>query len=478
MKTIFLFEWKKLIRTPFNILLLLFYISLGIYSIHYGNSVTKKQMLAIHDLENLYEEQVKTTIGYFNADTTITENKTSYHKAIQPIWIEHLVKPVATFRPNSFSSMAIGYRDVLPFYKEISTTDNSLHIYQTDISNPEILAAGNFDLSFVIIYLIPLLIIVFCHNIISEEKEQGTYTILKLQSNHLRKVLSYKLLFRFLLIIILTCILNTIAIYSAPSSTPVAILDFLCWQFVAICYLFFWFVICYVLISFQKNSVVTSLYMTGTWLLLSIIIPSLFIFYIDVLYPIGIKADMASEKRKIKESVWNLEPKVLIKKFRDHHPEYGLENPNDTLKYSAKHFVAYYEELENQLAPIAKIHKDKANKRKKLISRLSEFVPTLKVQKTLNQIGSTDFKSYTYVEESTFSFQEKWKKFIYHFIFNDKHVQVKDYLTMPKYALGNLQKPYKEILISVVELILLTLILIFLQRYLTLKPNKHLKFKK
>lgn len=477
MKAVFLFEWKKLTRTRLNILLLIFFIALGSYSIYYGYGVTKKQILVIHDLENVYKKQVETTIGYFNTDTTTTTGKALYNKVIQPGWTEYLIKPFATFYPNTFSSMAIGHRDVYPFYKEISTKDNYLLFFEADISNPEILAAGNFDLSFVIIYLIPLLMIVLCHNIISEEKEQGTFTLLKLQSNRLQKIIFYKLLFRALIILILTYILNIIAAYSSPASFPVSIMDLLFWQLTVTCYLFFWFAICYLLISFQKNSVVTSLYMIGLWLLLSIIIPSLLTIYIDISYPVGIKADMASEKRKIEESVWDLEPKVLLEKFYNHYPEYKTKNPEDTIKYSAKHFVTYYDALEQQLAPIAKIHKNRESERKKLMSELSEFIPTLKMQKTLNQIGNTDYTSYTYFEESTISFQKKWKKFIYHFIFKNKKLQINDYLTMPEYHVHTFQKQHTKIVMSAVGFIVLALIIILLKQYVTYNSNKYLIIK-
>ncbi|GGX18010.1 DUF3526 domain-containing protein [Aquimarina muelleri] len=477
MKTIFLFEWKKLARTPLSISILVFFIGLGAYSIYYGYSITKKQIQVIHDLENLHKEQVKTTIGYFNADTTTHKGKALYNKATQPGWIEHLIKPFATFYPNSFSSMAIGHRDVYPFYKEISTKDNSLHVFDADISNPEILIAGNFDLSFVIIYLIPLLMIVLCHNIISEEKELGTFILLKSQSNHFRKIIFYKLFFRTLIVLTLTYILNIVAAYISPTNTPISILNLLYWLLIVTCYLFFWFAICYLLISFQKNSIVTSLYMIGSWLLLSIILPSLFNFYIDISYPKRIKADMASEKRKIEESVWDLEPKVLLQKFYNHHPEYNTQNSNDTIKYSSKHFVAYYDALEKQLAPIAKVHKDRENERKKLMSKFSEFIPTLKMQKTLNQIGNTDFNSYIYFEESTLSFQKKWKKFIYDFIFKDENLQVSDYLTMPEYPENRSQIQYKGIVINAVEFILLALLIILLQTYVTYNSNKYLTIK-
>ncbi len=477
MKTIFLFEWKKLVRSSLNIYLLVFFICLGGYSIYYGYSVTKKQVLVIHDLENLYKKQVQTTISYFDADTTTNKGKALYNKATQPDWIEHLITPIATFYPNSFSSMAIGHRDVYPFYKEISTKDNSLYVFDANISNPEILASGNFDLSFVIIYLIPLLMIVLCHNVISEEKEQGTFILIKSQSNHFQKFIFYKLLFRALLLLILTSILSIVAAYWSPISSPLSILDLLCWQFVMICYLFFWFAVCYLFISFQKNAIVTSLYMIGIWLLLSFVIPSLFNFYIDISHPTGIKADMASEKRKIEESVWDLEPKVLLQKFYSHYPEYDTENPNDTIKYNPKHFVAYYDALEKQLIPIAKIHKDRENERKELMSKLSDFIPTLKIQKTLNQIGNTDFNSYKYFEESTLSFQIKWKKFIYHFIFKDKNLQINDYLTMPKYPKVGLQKQYKKILGSAITFILLAFIIILLQTYVTYNSNTYLTIK-
>jgi ABC-2 type transport system permease protein len=45
-------------------------------------------------------------------------------------------------------------------------------LFENELPNPVNLLAGNFDLAFVLIYLFPLLLIVFCYGLFSAEREK------------------------------------------------------------------------------------------------------------------------------------------------------------------------------------------------------------------------------------------------------------------------------------------------------------------
>jgi len=466
MRTTFLFEWKNLIRTPLNIFILLFFLGTGLYSIYYGTQITKNQLIVIDNLERAYASQINSSFEKFKADTTTKQGRIDFANVSEPSSVNYLIKPIAICYPNAFSVLAVGQRDVLPFYKQISTEKSFTQAYDADISNPEILVIGNFDLSFVIINLLPLLMIALSYNVLSQEKEQGTFSLLALQSSNPQRVIFYKLLFRILLLSAFTYALNFIAICVASNIIPVNLSDTLSWLLIVTCYLFFWFAVCYLLISFQKSSTITAFYMAGCWLLFIIVIPSLLNFYINISHPIGIRADMASEQRKIEEDVWSIKPKILIENFYRYHPEYKTGNLGDTLQYSPRRFVAYYDELERRLSPIAKDYSDKIKVRNSLMNRLSDFVLTLKAQKMLNQTGESDLQSFINYDQSTLLFHEKWQAFIYRFIFNDLALQPEDYRSFPKYTSGIIAHKYKEIIVGSIQLIIVAFLLITARNYI------------
>lgn len=431
MRTIFLFEWRSIIRNPLNIGILYFFFLSGTYSIYYGTSITSKQLTAIDSLKKSYNDIIAESLMKIKADTATRQGKIDFAAATEPASIDYRIKPVAIFIPNAFTALAIGQRDVLPYYKKVSTEKGFTDVYDAEIANAEILALGNFDLSFVLIYLFPLLLIALTFNTYSLEKEQGTYALLKLQSTKFSHIIFLKLLFRVLLLTTIAFLLSVAGIYTASRFLSLTTSGIWWWFIILTCYIFFWASVCYFIISLKKNSAINAFSLLGVWLLLVIIMPSLINFYVSISHPIGIRADIVSEKRKIEEDVWAIKPKVLLDTFYKFYPQYQTGNLSDTLPYSSRRFAAYYDELERRLTPLANIYADKISRRNRLTDQLSSFLPTLTTQKLFNQIGESDLQSFLNNQSAAVLFQRQWQSFIYHFIFNDKKLEEKDYLRFP-----------------------------------------------
>ena len=60
---------------------------------------------------------------------------------------------------------------------------------------------GRFDLAFVTVYLLPLLVLALSFNVLSEEREQGTLALTLSQPVSARDVVGAKLAFRALLVV-------------------------------------------------------------------------------------------------------------------------------------------------------------------------------------------------------------------------------------------------------------------------------------
>lgn len=433
MRTVFLFEWRSIIRDPLNIGILCFFIFSGTYSIYYGASITSKQLIAIDSLKKSYNDVIAGSLIKIKADTATRQGKIDFSASTEPASIDYRIKPPAIFIPNAFTALAIGQRDVLPYYKKVSTERGFTDVYDAEIANAELLALGNFDLSFVLIYLLPLLLIALTFNTYSLEKEQGTYALLKLQSTKFNQIIFYKLVFRTLLLTTIAFLLSGVGIYATSRFLALTPSGIWWWFAVLTSYIFFWSSICYLIISFKKSSAINAFSLLGIWLLLVIVIPSLINFYVSITHPIGIRADIVSEKRKMEEDVWAIKPKALLDTFYRYNPQYQTGNLADTFQYSPRRFAAYYDELERRLTPMANVYAEKISRRSKLTDQLSRFVPTLMAQKLFNQIGQSGLQSFLNNQAATVKFQKQWQSFIYQFIFYDKKLKERDYLRFPEF---------------------------------------------
>jgi ABC-2 type transport system permease protein len=95
--------------------------------------------------------------------------------------------------PN-LAGLSIGQRDINPSIISVTIRNLEEQKYTTDLMNPMYQLLGNLDFSFVLLYFFPLIIIAFCFNLISEEKEEGTWSLLLTQAQNPKNVLLWKLL--------------------------------------------------------------------------------------------------------------------------------------------------------------------------------------------------------------------------------------------------------------------------------------------
>ena len=92
--------------------------------------------------------------------------------------------------------VALGQTDLFPSQFKVTYDSKVNFIHNNDIENPWHLLSGHFDLAFVVVYLLPLLIFALGHNLLSGEKEDGTLRLLLSQPLALLTMISGKIALR------------------------------------------------------------------------------------------------------------------------------------------------------------------------------------------------------------------------------------------------------------------------------------------
>lgn len=324
MKNILVFEWKLFFRNKIGVLLWLLLLIAGIYSVFYGKSYQTKQLSTKAQLDSGYTSRLKRQLDSFSADTTTKEGKEAYKYATDPFLNEYRLGLNVWKQPNPLQSLSIGQSDNQPFYYRLWVYSNVYLSKQIELRNPDKLLAGNFDLSFVFIYLFPLLIIVYTYSLISNDKESGIASLLLAQGISISKILHARLLFRFFLIISLAILLTLIGylLNSIPFST------FIIWLAIVTVYILFWFVIAYIVLSFKKSSGISALILVSAWTLFLIFIPSI-INNLD-------KAEdherlkISDISREYSNQLWEMKKTALIDTLYRIKPEWASYSIKDT----------------------------------------------------------------------------------------------------------------------------------------------------
>lgn len=317
---------------------------------------------------------------------------------------------------SPISGLSIGQRDINPSIQQMTIRGIEAQRYDSELTNPSNLLMGNLDFSFVLIYLFPLFIIALTYNIISEEKENGTWRIIVIQSENLMKYILQQFMVRFGMILCLLCLLLGIAIpfLGIPFDTA-----FVTFSLLSVLYLIFWFVLTFVVTAFQKSSNYNAVFLFASWILLLIIIPSSINNYLVKNYPTPEAFEMTLKQRKGYHEKWDMDKQKTMDAFYAHYPQfskYGLPEK----EFSWLWYYAMQQVGDDEAAPSTVALKEKLVARNQLSTAIAQFIPSLHLQIQLNEIVHSGLTNQLLFLEAVSKQHEKLRLYFYPKIIENK----------------------------------------------------------
>lgn len=463
MNTIFRFEWQQLVRAKLMRWLLLLITACSCYAIYYGNQSIGRQVKNIAFLEHLNDSTKQDFHNYFK-DKHVAELIRFGWAGMNSLYDgftteDYLENNVAVNKPNRLSHLSIGQRDVYPVYRKVTArslyydgSGLSLDDKYAETNNPHKLLAGNFDLSFVFLYLFPLLIIALCYNILSQEKEQGTFPILNTQPVALIKIVAYKFLFKFILVVALVVIYSMLGYLFSPVKQPFPLLSFFSWLAILTGYMLFWFAIAFLIVSFKYNSSVSALSLVGCWMLFLIIIPSLINNYIAANYKISSRTKFVTEVGKQIGTIWELNDSITLPVYYKAYPQYAnnplkpLWTENDSYdslsknedidtRYNKKLVLYHFILDQNIKAQLAVYNKQITNK----LTAAEKFAwlnPVVTTQEALNDITASGYHTNQQFRQTTAAYRDSIFNISNRFVFEEKKLTLQDYKNYPSFKIN------------------------------------------
>lgn len=430
--TIFRFEWYRLIRSRRMLCSLAVFILIAGLAIRTGRQSVQLRLLQLDSIRTAYQHDFQTQWQLIT-DTTAAGKKKARVAGMAAV-VNYRLPQNALWYPQPLQTLSTGISDIQPFYHPVQTTVSYAEPPNIPVSNPMRLFAGNFDLAFVWLYILPLLIIIFCYPLYAEEKDTGTAALLTIQGGSLRRIIGYKLLFRTLLISVLVALLNGIGCLAAPGKMAGAQAGWWCW--VTQLYLLFWCALSWAALSLRLNGTLTALLLTGCWLLAVMIGPAVTNIYITAHYPLPLRSELASLQRQESEEIWSMPPRQLVDSFNAAHPQYAASGDpaKDTLPGSTRFVAGYYYLLEKRAGRAAALRDSQVAQRNRYFERLSAVNPVLHTQQLFNQLAGTGLTDYQYYRQQVAAFQRQWKAFLYPMQLADKSLGPEQFRQFPVFT--------------------------------------------
>lgn len=325
--------------------------------------------------------------------------------------------------PN-LAGLSIGQRDIHPSLVNVTIRNLEEQKYASDLKNPMYQLLGNMDFSFILLYFFPLIIIAFCFNLISEEKEGGVWNLVLSQTPNPKKMLAQKIGIRYasiLLVLLLLLVIGKVVLDIPLDSV------FLIYSLVAILYVTFWFCLSWLVASLHKSSSQNALILLLSWILLTIILPALVNVASTQLYPVPEAYGTVLESRDGYHTKWDQPKEPTINSFHQQYPQYSAYNHPEDASFSWLWYFAMQQMGDEQAAEDAKNLKAKLRQRNKFSNIAGWFVPTIHAQLSLNALARSDLNHHIGYWEALEAFHEEKRLYFYPRIFQNTAVADEDW---------------------------------------------------
>ncbi|MCG8373134.1 MAG: DUF3526 domain-containing protein [Balneolales bacterium] len=422
------FEWKSLWRSNVVKLLLFIVFGTGIYGIYFGKFEIDRQNARIAQVQDFEEKEFQKLLEWVQLDTTIAENKQKYLEAVSPAGFgfnRHFTY-YFTNPASPLAGLSLGQRDLYPSYFGISVADLVRQTNVSELANPMKLLSGNFDLSYVIVFIFPLLIVALFYNLYASEKEEGTLSLLRAQPVSLSVAFVSKGVLRFIIVAVLLLVLLILAFLIQGISLSEHALLFSKWLVLSLSYCIFWTIVMAALIGFKQSSTITAMLGLSSWVLFTIVSPALLNLLILTNTSVPNRAEATHLIREYNGDIWASSYDFVFDKFYKEHPEYDFRDTTDFNKW----YYAGFTLLDQRADSLLNEFETYSSKRNELIGRWEWIAPSAMVHEMFSTIAETDRESYLQFQRDLKHFHDELKGIYYPKIYSSTLFEPEDLLLL------------------------------------------------
>jgi ABC-2 type transport system permease protein len=453
------YEIKLLLRSNWLVVLFISIFLLVAFAISNGKNSQTKRLDDIVKMEEKLQQKDSVMLATLEKIEQGKKLDMPYWQLpSEPMTVGYRNPRLAIMQPEKLSFIAIGQSDMYTHFKSPTVYGNNFALDYAEMVNPVQLLFGNFDLAFVIIYILPLLIIAFSFNVLSKEKELGTLRLIGAQPISVLKWLLQKMCIRFIVFSIITLfsLKLLILIFSPSAFNDLGLL--LSFFLIVVGYILFWFIVSVIVNLLVNDSSKNAFSLIAVWLLIVLIIPATINQIGNTLYPTPSRLKMINEIRLIKKENEEKQNEIMDDYLKT-HPELVQENEKEKFGFWHNYFASE-KAMEAKIKPLLAKYDLQINKQQKLIAFFEYISPAILLQQSLNNIAGTSSEHYNDFKKQVFEFSNDWRNYLVPMLFKGEKFKKSNYDEMPNFIYKNRieNKVWRNLLVI---LIVSTIVLCF-----------------
>ena len=305
--------------------------------------------------------------------------------------------------------LAIGVSDLLPYYYRLDAHGAYTLVQGGEIENPLNLKVGGFDVAFVMVFLLPIIVIALSYDIMSREKELGVLALIGAQGVPLSKFIAAKVIARGAVIAAIVLLANalaiTVAMYQGAVWHPGAAM---LWTTIAVLYGLVWFALAVMINALGFGSATNGVVLANVWLVFVIVIPAVVKLAATTLYPAPSRVALTTELREAASEAEERAAEAREEYLFD-HPDMVAGDVDQEIFFRQ---VALSElDVSASIEPQLAEFDEQAEKQAALMTWLKFASPALLANDAFSALAGTDRLSHVNFREAVLDYHNRWQAF-------------------------------------------------------------------
>lgn len=452
------YEWISIVRDRWVAVLFIIFFCITLFAVRNGFEKVKERREAI--------EKVKETAGdvekkYVHDMDSISRGL----KASPAPWLDprslsvygQRAGRIIAMDPQPLALVSTGQSDLYTHTVKPKLYGEANALGFSELSNPVQLMFGSFDLAFVCIYLLPLLVLAFSYNLLSADQESGVLRLTVSQPVSLYGLLFSKLLVRFAVLALIISFSIVISLLLFKTNIDTTVLKLL---LQVLAYTFFWFIVSFLVNLFGASSGTNAVALVSIWVVLVLLVPSFISQSANTLYPVPSRINMI-HKYRVAEAESEKKASELLDGYLRDHPE--LASKDSTQKNQYDFWLTYFasvEVIQASVKPVVSAYDVALEEQQKWVSQWRVLSPAILLQNSLNELAGTSTAHYQDFRKQVIAFSASWRNYFVPRMFNNENMKPEDVSKLPlhKYATSQVSTSYSTDLMGLLVFIVAALL--------------------
>jgi ABC-2 type transport system permease protein len=360
----------------------------------------------------------------------------------------------AALPPAPLAALAVGQSDVMPSYYRVTAHPAYTFLTASEINNPLNTLTGSFDVGFVIVFILPIVIIALTFDLVSREKEMGVLGLVAASGVSLASAIFAKTAARAALLLAALIVMAGVIMLLGKAT---ALLPLALWFGVVVLYALFWFALALAVNATNRPSVTNGVILANVWLVFVVVLPAFVNVAANTLYPAPSRVALTTEMREATEEADEQAAGAREAFFFD-HPEMAGQAGNADAYFLQ--VLATNAAVERAVAPLLKEFDTQAEKRDAVVETLQYLSPAILTQQALAVISGTDSARFAEFTRQVTRFHARWRGFFQDKIVKGERMTAADFEAIPAFGYTDGGLAWPAVLKPLAALTLVTMLLL------------------